>query len=81
MDMGKEERFGTPIPKSMVMCNELNKTHSEQLTKPRITVAIAAMNYEKDYMGHMRKYQGLLVYNNSGITTHGRWLGEATWRC
>ena len=73
MDTDEEERFRTPIPKSMVMCNESNKMHNnraKQLTKkpkPRITVAIAAMTHEKDYMGHTRQYQGLLVYNNSGI--------------
>jgi hypothetical protein len=52
MDMVEEERFQTPIPKSMVMCNESNKMHNnraKQLTKkpkPRITVAKAAMTHE-----------------------------------
>ena len=42
MDMVEEERFQTPIPKSMVMCKELNKMHNKakqltKKTKPRIT--------------------------------------------
>ena len=72
MDMDKEETFRTP---SMVMCDELNQMHKTRAKPPtkkpkaRITVAIAAMTHEKDYMGHTRQYQGLLVYNNRGITT------------
>jgi hypothetical protein len=74
MDMGEEERFRMPIPKSMVICNDLIKMQNDakQLTKkskPRITVVIAAMTYKTDYMGHMRQYW-LLVYNNSGIPTN-----------
>ena len=30
-------------------------------------MALAALTYEKNNMGHMRQYQGLLAYNNSGI--------------
>ena len=72
MDMGDEERFRMPIPKSMVLCNGLTKMHTEakqpsKKTDTRITVAVAALTYEKNNMGHMRQYQGLLVYNNSGI--------------
>ena len=64
MDMGEEERFGMPIPKSMVMFNELNKIHNKSKHLTKKTVAIAAMTYEKEYMEHMRQYQGLLIYNN-----------------
>ena len=75
MDTDEEESFRMPIPKRMFMCEELNKMHntrakpSTNKPKPRITVAIAAMTHEKDYMGHTRQYQGLLVYNNRDITT------------
>ena len=66
MDMGDEERFRMPIPKSMVVCNGLNKMHTRakqpsKKTKPRITVAVAALTYENNNMGHIRQYQGLLV--------------------
>ena len=52
--------------------NKMHNNRAEQLPKkpkPRITWSIAAMTHEKDNMGHMRQYQGLLVYKNSGITT------------
>ena len=56
----------------MVVCNGLDKSHTEakrvtKKTRPRITVAIAALTYEKNNMGHTRQYQGLLLYNNSSI--------------
>ena len=57
---------------ALVVCNGLDKRHTEakqltEKTKPRIPVAIAALTYEKNNMGHTRQYQGLLAYNNSGI--------------
>ena len=72
MDMGEEERFRTPMPKSMVVCNGLDKMHTKakqltKKTKPRIIVAVAALTYEKNNMGHTGQNQGLLVYNNSCI--------------
>ena len=71
MDTGDEERFRTPTPESMVVFNGLVKRHTEakgltENIKPRITMAIAALSYEKNNTGHTRQYLGLLVYN-SGI--------------
>ena len=50
MDMGDDERFRTLIPESMVVCNGLNKMHTQakqptKKTKPMITVAVAALTY------------------------------------
>ena len=64
MDIEAVEGLLTLVPQCMATTNESNKE-----PKPRIAVAIAALIHNEKHLEHMKKYYGLLVYNDRGITT------------